>query len=397
MFVARRYRSLLEAAKRDRNEKRFWRDLPEMIAAHSASEFSIRQLFEAFVDDGREMLDIWAFESRGYGNETSFADLLEAGVTTTAFARITEKIFGDVVLDVWNEPEYIGDQLVDTQSTRYLDGEKMAGISLVGEQLEAIGEGMPYPLAGVTEEYVESPRTSKYGNIVPVTKEALIADRTGELIRRCQTNARGLRQNKEKRILDVVLGISNTYRRNGGNAQNTYGTTHTEGDFSNLVTGNAMGNDFACVEASDNAFEALTDPNTGDPISVMPTAVIVVNEKKNLAHRIFNATEFRDVTGSRTMIYSNPLNMPRPDGMKNNETVFANKYIKSRLSGTTTTWFRGNFPMAFGYAQVWPIMTTRAPRNSNLEFHNDIVEQFKVSERGVPYVKEPRYVQKNTA
>lgn len=399
MFIAKRYRNLLEAARRDRNERRFWNDLEQDLKGYGPNEFSVRQIWEAFVDDGREILDMWTSEMRGYGNQTGIVSLEESGVSTLNFARITEKIFGDMVLDVWAEPNYIADRLVTVRPTRFLDGEKVAGISNVGDMVDEVGEGMPYPMGAVSEEWIETPRTTKYGLIVPVTKEALIADRTGDLMDRCQSHARSLRINKEKRVLDTVLGISNTYRRNGGNAQNTYGATHTQGDFSNLNTSNPL-DDYSAFETSDNSFNALVDPNTGDPITVIPDTILVADEKKNLTNLIKNATEVRIANGSVLTLAPNPLNQPRPDGITNSEEVVSNKFVKARLAaagGAATTWYRGQPRMAFGYAQVWDITTVRAPRNSDREFYQDIVESFKVSERGVPFVKEPRYMQKNTA
>lgn len=390
MFVARRYKQLLEAARRDRNEGRFWEDIDGEIKAHSGDEFRIRDIWESFVDGGREILDIWA-RDRG---DLSMITLQEAGVTTLAFARITEKIFGKTVLDAWNDPQFIADQLVRTINTEEIDGEKMGGLSKIGDMIESIGEGMPYPMGGISDEYVETPRTDKYGLLVPVTKEALIKDKTGQLLDRCQTHALALRINKEKRVLDTVCGITTSYRRNGGAAQATYGTTHTEGTFNNQLVNPIA--DEASIQTSDLAFDAITDPNTGDPITVMPTTVLCAKDKYNRAFIVFNATEYREVSGSKTLIYNNPLDMNRINGLRNRENVLTNSYVASRV-GNTTTWFRGDFKKAFAYMQVWGITTARAPRNSELEFTNDIVERFKVSERGVPAVMEPRYVQKNTA
>ena len=46
--------------------------------------------------------------------------------------------------------------------------------------------------------------------------------------------------------------------------------------------------------------------------------------------------------------------------------------------------------------EVSPITTAQAPVNNEMEFSNDIVARFKVSEWGVPAVFEPRKVVKNT-
>jgi len=42
----------------------------------------------------------------------------------------------------------------------------------------------------------------------------------------------------------------------------------------------------------------------------------------------------------------------------------------------------------------WPITVTQAPQNSEAEFNQDIVAQFKASERGAAAVINPRYIVK---
>jgi len=76
--------------------------------------------------------------------------------------------------------------------------------------------------------------------------------------------------------------------------------------------------------------------------------------------------------------------------------VVSNAYVKARTS-SATTWFLGDFRRAHRYGQNWPITTVVAPPNSNDEFQSDIVQQFKVSERGAAEVHDPRRVVKCTA
>ena len=66
----------------------------------------------------------------------------------------------------------------------------MAGIGGVGDKAEIVKEGEPYPMVGVNEEFVDTPATVRRGYIVPVTKDIVIADRTGfEILRDDYTGA----------------------------------------------------------------------------------------------------------------------------------------------------------------------------------------------------------------
>ena len=76
--------------------------------------------------------------------------------------------------------------------------------------------------------------------------------------------------------------------------------------------------------------------------------------------------------------------------------ILTSAYVKNRTS-SASTWFMGDFTKAFAYMENWPITSVQAPTNSEAEFTKDIVMRWKVSERGVPEVIEPRAVVKNTA
>ena len=55
-------------------------------------------------------------------------------------------------------------------------------------------------------------------------------------------------------------------------------------------------------------------------------------------------------------------------------------------------WFIGNFQKAFMYMENWPITVAQAPVNAQAEFEQDIVLQWKASERGVVAIEDPRFV-----
>ena len=65
---------------------------------------------------------------------------------------------------------------------------------------------MPYPSLGLGEDYIETPSTTKRGFIVPVTQEAIFFDRTHLILQRAAEVGEILGLNKEKRLLDLVIG-----------------------------------------------------------------------------------------------------------------------------------------------------------------------------------------------
>lgn len=349
-------------------------------------DFSIAELFEEFVDDGRELRK--SFNPR-YGG--SGVPVLEAGgpVNTGHFANITGQIVYSKVMSEYNSPAFIGDQLVEVIPTN-LDGEKIPGVGLIGDQAASIPEGQPYPLAGFGEEWVETPPTIKRGFQVGVTKEAIFFDRTGLVLRRAGDVASQIGINRENRILDVVCGITTTYRRNGAAAEATYSDTGSFGD--NIAGSNTLV-DWTDIENALLLFDALSDPNTGEPIVIMPDTILVPTALLMTANRIVNATQIvYGATGSSsatTLAQSgNPL-----QGMP--FKVVSSPRVKLRTS-SASTWFIGQFKKGFAYMENWPITVQQAPVNSEAEFTSDIVARFKVSERGAAGVLDPRYAVKNT-
>ena len=395
MFVAHKWRRLYEAAVRERSPDRFFADVQEAIesGAYTPFDFSIRDLFEHFVPDGREILSSWSQRSGGTRHGVVLA---ESGVDTSAFANITGQIVYARVLEVFNDPVFIGERVTTRVPTNF-SGEKIPGIGQIGDEAEVIGEGKPYPVAGLSEEWIETPETTKRGMIVPITKEAIFFDRTGLVLQRASEAAQWLAVNKEKRILDVVLGITATYRRNGKSAVATYGDNSGDHDWDNLAAANAL-QDWTDIENALLLFDDLVDPNTGEPILVQPNTVIVPTALSFTGRRILSATEIRETTSTNTVtISSNPLGGDRPGGTNGAAyELLSNQYVKSRTS-SSSTWFIGDPRGAFYYMENWPITSAEAPVNSEMEFTHDIVQRFKVSERGTPAVVEPRKMVKCTA
>ena len=391
--LGQNYRTCLRES--DSKGQAFLGELTEAFKAKDVSVYDyggIRCLFENLVVDrfdepcGRDLVD--TFKPSLGGNSPNLHLLEAAGeVRTSHFANITGQIVYTEVLDRFQSEEFLSGQLMDDQQTEF-DGEKIPGIGDIGDAGASVTEGQQFPFAGLSEYWVDTPQTTKYGVIVPVTKEAIFFDRTGVLLERAGRVGESLAIAKEKRCLDVALGVTTTYRRNGGAAQATYGNTHTNGDFDNLVASNTLV-DYTDIEAAELVFRAMTDPETGEPIMVKPNVLIVPPALEYTARRILNATEVRQGSISATVPQTHS---PNP---VSGYTLLCTQYVKNRTS-SDSTYFIGDPKKAFRNMVNWPITVVQAPSNSNDEFHRDIVAQYKASERSVPAVVEPRYMAKCT-
>jgi len=349
-------------------------------------DFSIRDLAETLVPEGRQWVRMLDPRSSGNVSVTEATD----GVDVTAFLNITGQVIYSKIFDAYEQENFVASKLVQHIPTR-LDGEKIPGISRIADNIDEVAPGMPYPNLGFGEDYIETPSTSKRGFIVPVTKEAIFFDRTHLILSRAAEVGEVLGLNKEKRILDVVIGATNNYKSNG-TVYNTYSPSTPWG---NELVGNELV-DWTNVDAAEQLFAEMSDTHTGEPVLVRGTTVLVMPAYRHAAHRVFNAAEiaYTGASSPTTTTASNPLG---------NYQVKESRLAYRRVLATGAAavdakkwWFMGDFRKAFAYMENWPITITQAPINSEADFNSDIVLRFKASERGAAAVLNPRYVVKST-
>lgn len=361
-------------------------------------DFSLRELAEAFLGENW-VKRLHPQNVARYGQ----VPLLEAGegVDVSAFSNITGQIFYNKILEGWTLVTKMSDQLVSTVSTK-LDGEKMPWLSHVISEGDAIRPGGNYPEANFSERYIETPATTKYGMIVSVTKEAIFFDLTGQMMRAAGEVGEKLGYNKEKRVLKLVLGLTNSYKLNG-TSLNTYLTSGS--NWINSASSSPLV-DWTSLEQAYILFSKIKDPDTNLPIIVEPKDVFVMPAKYFTASRIANATEVETTyPGYGASSPAAPGNVKMKTG---NPVPWKMTPITSPLayqllvdSGLTDTqareyWYIGDFKKAFAYMENWPLTVSQAPAGNVKEFEQDIVVRYKASERGVPAVMDPRYVAKFT-
>ncbi len=349
-------------------------------------EFSIRDLAETLVPDGRQWVRMLDPRSGGGVSVLESSD----GVDVTAFLNVTGQVVYSKILDAYTQEAFVASKLVQTISTR-LDGEKIPGVSRISDVAEQVPPGMPYPHLGFGEDYIETPSTAKRGFIVPVTKEAIFFDRTHLVLSRAGEVGEILGLNKEKRLLDLIVGVTNNYKHNGV-AQNTY---QTSTPWKNQLAANELV-DWTDVDAAEQLFADILDPATGEPVLVRGTTVLVMPAYRHAAHRVFNAAEIT-YTGSGAATATTAAN-PLGNYRVHESRLAYRRIVASGVAAADAKkwWFVGDFRKAFAYMENWPITVAQAPLGSEADFNNDVVLRFKASERGAAAVLNPRFVVKCT-
>lgn len=361
-------------------------------------DFSVRDIFEHSIPDGRSLHDAWR-----HGDGVS---LLEAAgaVSTSQFSSITGQILYTKVLEGFMLPQFVFSAIIPDVQTQFT-GERIPGMAGMGDQNEVVGEGQPYPDMGLSEDYIDLPQTLKRGGKISVTKEAVFFDRTSLLLKRAGEVGEYLGLNKEKRAIDCIVDENTTAHRFKGKWTNdaaiaTYGDASGTHYFDNLAASNALV-DWTDLNAVEQLFAALTDIYTGEPIEVMADTLIVCPELVHNARFALNATMVAlqaggfATTGNLYQTQSpNPIGAGSP--FSGSYNIVTSRLLPARLA-TNTSWFLGNPRRAFQYSVNWPLKTETAPPNSAAEFERDVVAQYKASERGAYATIDPRYMAKSTA
>jgi len=363
-------------------------------------DFSIRDLAETLIPGGREMIGDWSRAHRGGYQVTEAAHAVDTG----AMSNITGQLFFNKIKDNLTADEFIGDQLVSVMPSNIQGEEIVPGIGTSEDELDDnISEGDPYPLIGLVEETVTIPAAEKKGRILGLTREVIIADKTGLLIERAGAMGTIFGIRKEKSILDVALGVVNPYRYKG-EPRLTYGDGTTAGQamgFLNEATANLV--NYTDVQEVADLFYRQRDPISNEPFTHSPTTIIC-GKTPAWAHRaVVRDTEVRlgliDTAPGIQSIGKNRI--PWNLDILNNEWVIQRLLLATGGAGGITAanraaanlyWVIGKPKAAFVWKELWPLFVEEAPNNSEVQFTEDVWLRFKTGYYGVTGVLEPRLV-----
>lgn len=316
-------------------------------------------------------------------------------VSTASFQQISNQTVYALIMEAYQSEEFVVTKLIPTRQTMF-HFEKVAGITELGDEVVVVNEGDSYPRAGVSETFLNLPELRKRGVAVELTREAIFFDRTGVLQERCSAVGKAGGQNREKRAIDCVIdenagavsavlgGHRYHYR---GTSISTYGNSSGSHDWDNLSASTALV-DWTDLDAVEQLLNAMTDPDTAEPIVLFGKHLVCAKELEYTALRIRNATEIT-VTTPGYATTGNPTETKVSNPFGGRFDVVTSRYIASRL-GTDTSWFYGDLGKAFVYQEAWAPEVKSLGGNTQVEFDRDIVQQHKFSELGAYGTMEPR-------
>lgn len=369
----------------------FVRNLLESREA-KADDFRIGPLFFALYPHGRELAE--EHRTGGFSDATE-RHLLEAGpVRSSEFSRITGQIVYSKTLEYFENEEFAFTKEVDTMPSPFIGMEKIAGIGKVGDDSEVIDEGAPVPGTGPVEDYIEAPFALKRGQKVALTWEAVFTDRTGDLLRQAQDVGYGLGLNKEKRIIDAIVDENAGAKSAalGGHRYHWFGTSYathqTSTPWVNVQTSNALV-DWTDIESAELVHSRIRDQHTGEPVNIVLDSIVVTYQLRYTAMHILQATQHRVAAGgfptnaTATQMYVSNF-LPK-------YKIVTSKLLETRMT-TDTDWYLANLKRLVKYKEIRPLKVEQAPANHPDEFDREIVNQWKCTEFGNPFVEEPRAV-----
>jgi hypothetical protein len=375
--------------------------LHEQRGAHQAGAdlaelFKAKEIRPRDIDLGRLFVECFGWQNyvACRARETLVHNVMEQALTedagavsTAAFLNISGQFVYTTVMDAYENEESVFTALIPEAPASTLDGEKIPGITQIGDEIAFRNEGDPYALAGVGEDWVFTPPVRDRGVEIAATWEAFFNDKTGQLADRCGDVGKWGKIHREKAAIDCFVDENvTTHRYNWrGTVIASYGENTGTHTWDNLAATNGALVDWVDLDAIEQVFNAMEDPYTAEPILFDPKYLVVTKSNEQIARRILSATEIRsgDITsGAGTQMLTNNL-------YSNKYQLVTSRLLASRMT-TDTDYFLADIGKYAKCMIAEKAQVVQAPANSYEEFHRRIVQQWRFNERFAYVVVQPR-------
>lgn len=340
----------------------FTRRVNEMIHSGDVApdEISVRGLYESLA-----------------GKSDTVTNISEAAIDTNSLSSILGNMIFVKMKQAYEQTAFVGDKLVDvlksSETTETIPGTTTPAAP------ETVQEGEAYPETGFGEDTYET-TTAKKGRLLWITKEAVMRDRTGMILRQAADIGRYIAYERELTILTAIQDLNSTAYKPAGTATALFSSGN-----GNIESSNALV-DYTDLEASRKRLSGMTD-NHGRKLLVVPRILLVPDALATTARMIVGAPFIDTTSGASSEIATTAAN------------PFQNAFqvYSSPLLNDETTWYLGDFASQFVWHEVWPLSVERAPANHPKLFTHDIITGFKGSYYGGAAAIDHRYVVKSTA
>jgi hypothetical protein len=379
---------------------------PELKQGHAALVRHNALLESQYPGDARALL-----EAAGVGVDVSaFADI-------NAWTGVTGGLIERKILEAFENPSYIGDELMPPEPTKVAEGQKVIGVSRLGDQATERQPGEAHHRAQLLERWVTLGKTRENALAVDVTKEAGFFDLTGQVLEHASQHGDWIAYRQEMDRIDAFIGVTT---QSGGKYQFSYKGTGTNTYQSSNA--NALGYvnelaaneliDWKSVEAAWKLANRQLDPETNTRVLVNFDRVVVNPARLATADLIFGARESsrRTAAGGLTMSTATDLHVLVADGnvvkrfgdfkiiwspLLEQRCTDASGLNLSQANADQYWWLyqRNRF---MRWMLNWPLTIVQAPANNYEMVDRGLVFSTFANERGMPSVWSPWHVMLST-
>lgn len=366
-------------------------------------ECSLRGLFSSLVVDtstgkpcGNSVLEQMRFNPRQPLQE-NLANYVSMG----NFSHIIGQIFFNAILESYRLADFnIAPRFNVVPSNIISQSERFAGISNLGDASRAIGEAQEIPMASLNEDFLNTQIQLKKGLRVPITREALLSDRTGEVLNHCRAVGEAIGIARE---VEAVTTLVNNAGSAGAEAYNWRGTAYAAYQssnsalpfYKNLVASNGLV-DHLSINSAYIVLAQIQDPFTKQPLPDVGTYdLICTPENRFVAEKIAHSLQFRG--NSSQSNFATNVSEGSPVVPFN---VVVSKYLYKYLKDNslpTSTWFFGDTKKSLAFIRSLDITVEEALPGAGIAFTHDIISQFRVLKYESSAWWNPRYMAQCTA
>ena len=387
------------------------RGMPESKPGRArASEFSLRHLAEAIC--GHDFVEEYYHPSGGFDFGLS-RHLQESAIDPSAFVNIntfnltTAGLINAEIMERFNQPKFIGRNLVTIKPTK-MNGQKLVSVSRMPAVASAAKGRLPgesHTEVQFGEAYQTTPETVERALKCSVTREAVFFDYTSQVLDEAGMVGEELAYGQEKDIADVVMGTTNSYNRNG-TSYNTYQTASPWiNDHANPFS------DELDVDDARQLFVGMTDPETGKEIVVEGRDLLVMPARElKVREQLFGSNVQIGTQNTSTgdfpsrwkisapqiaAVSGGPYNVIGLSSIWYNRAT-ASDGLNLSASNAKQYWWIGDFQKAFWWMENWGFQPWQANADELQMKDRGLIAVYGCNYRGVGYVREPRYVVRNT-
>jgi len=356
------------------------------------SDFRIRDLAAAGILVGGEPIGLARLQEF-----CASEAILEDALDTTAFAALTRNVVNVAVLEGYTLPAF-----TISRAVREVQGNalfpRITGVSMPmkGERDLEVAEAEAIPTVGMGDEYARGGQTKKYGAIVPITKEVVMADETGAVLESAARVGELIGMERETILVDIVCGLVDdcVIEKRYGDPDEVTGNLFQDGDSESL--GDRFVNiaeldleDWTSIGAAEQLLASIILPGTASPVMLTRRFLLCPTQMQFTAQRILSATETRSAGATNTVVAGNPLSSLGITPISS--PLVYSRQVAAGVSADDAagTWFYGDLYRAVAWYKNWGL-TVDEDRDGEVAFTNDILVRFKATIRGGSVVTEPR-------